>query len=153
MELKLEKANLQIETELGVIDINQIEDSTCFSIEIFPPNQDKDSFENAEFNNIVDINREEDSLNPDFFNLVHHPRNWTWEQKCEMNFKAHDGLMELLKTCTNLGEQRDTKFFGILILYNNNFCSFCGKDISNNEQKENLTNRLTELQQLQEELL
>ena len=134
-KLLLEKSNTQIDTELGVIDMNQIENSTTFSIEIFPPNQNEESFENAEFNNIIDISGE-DGLNPDFFHLSHHPKNWTWEQTCDMEQNAIQGIYELVKTVKNISDLKDMKSVGVLYVLVKDVCSFCGKQLTDDNKHE-----------------
>lgn len=93
MKLKLKKSSLQIETELGIIDINQIENSIKFSVEIFPINQSTTSFEEAEFNNIVDIR----DLKSNSFELLYCPQSWTREQICEIYLIVYNNLIKLIK--------------------------------------------------------
>ena len=141
MKLLLEKPNMQIETELGVIDINQIEDGTYFSVEIFPPNQSKDSFEDAEFNNIWDIT-DEDGLNMDFMQLKHTPNEWNWTQLCDMTDKAICGLFSMLSTIQNIDELKKSPIYENLLVirnkYNDDYCKWCGckLDDSNRRQDE-----------------
>ena len=140
MKLVLEKPSMQIETELGVIDINQVEDGTYFTVEIFPPNQSKESFEDAEFNNIWDITSE-DSLNMDFMQLKHTPNEWNWEQLCDMTDKAVCGLFSMLSTIQNLDEWKKSPLYEELRVirnkYNDDYCAYCGCELDDSNRRQN----------------
>lgn len=99
------KSNLEIETELGIIFFNQIEELSLFSIEIFPTNQSKESFEKAEFNNISDIKN-------DKVFLKYYPKEWTKEQWEYMEKLTKHGIAEILEE--------------------NDFCDICGEEIEGN---------------------
>ena len=82
MELKLTTDHAEMETELGIIDIWQIEKGEKFTVEIFPPNQSDESFQKGEFTNVWNVLEVAASM--DFVRLNHVPSSWSWEQKCEM---------------------------------------------------------------------
>ena len=134
-KLLLGKSNTQIDTELGIIDINQIENSTIFSIEIFPFDQSNESFESAEFNNFHNI-ADEDGLNPDFFSLPYHPSNWTWEQRCDVEQSAIQGIYELIKTVKNVDDLKDMSSVGVIYVLLKDRCPFCGKQLTEDDSTE-----------------
>ena len=140
MELLLEKAEAQVETGLGVIDICQVEDSTTFVVEIFPENQSKESFEDAEFSNKWDIISDE-VLNPDFVRLRHVPREWSWEQVCDMEQLAVTCLYEMLSTIKNLDSFRGTSIYEDLKVirnkYNDDYCAYCGCKLDDSNRRQN----------------
>lgn len=135
---KLAQNNLQIATELGLIDINQIEDGANFSVEIFPPNQSKESFENAEFNNIFNII--DICVDMDFQYFKYTPDHWTWEQKCAMLDKVLQGMYSLVATITNIedfrGEEYYTSLWAIRNKYNDDYCLWCGCKLTNKNRRQ-----------------
>lgn len=107
VKLNLTTDHAQMETELGVIDIWQIEGAELLTVEIFPPNQPDESFENGEFTNIW--NALEVAINMDFVKFTHRPKEWNWEQTCKMEQNAATLIFEMLSTIQNLEDLKEVK--------------------------------------------
>ena len=144
VKLNLTTDHAQMETELGVIDIWQIEGAELLTVEIFPPNQPDESFENGEFTNIW--NALEVAVNMDFVKFTHRPKEWNWEQTCEMEQNAVTLIFEMLSTIQNLEDLKEVKlkdgtevYESVKVIrnkYNNNYCSFCGCELTSDNAKE-----------------
>lgn len=144
VKLELLKDHAQMETELGIIDIWQIEGAELFTVEIFPPNQSDKSFQAGEFTNVW--NALETAVNMDFVKFTHKPENWTWEQTCEMEQNAVTLIFEMLSTIQNLEDLKEVKlkdgtevYESVRVVrnkYNNYICSFCGKTINEDNREE-----------------
>lgn len=137
--LKLKTNSIQADTRLGVIDINQIEDGTVFSVEFFPPNQDKESFEKAEFANFINI-ADVDNLNPDFMHFNNHPK-WSHNKYYEMKDLAITNLFCLLATIENLEDFKDKPIYETLRVirnkYNDDYCTVCGMPLDDDTRRQN----------------
>ena len=107
VKLNLTTDHAQTETELGVIDIWQIEGAELLTVEIFPPNQSDKSFENGEFTNIW--NALEAAANMDFMKFTHRPKEWNLEQTYEMEQNAVTLVFEMLSTVQNLEDLKEVK--------------------------------------------
>lgn len=107
VKLNLTTDHAQMETELGVIDVWQIEGAELFTVEIFPPNQSDKSFENGEFTNIW--NALEVTANMDFAKFTRRPKEWNWGQTCEMERNAVTLIFEMLSTIQNLQDLKEVK--------------------------------------------
>ena len=107
VKLNLTTDHAQMETELGVIDIWQIEGAELFTVEIFPPNQPDESFENGEFTNVW--NALEVAINMDFAKFTHRPKEWNWKQTCKMEQNAVTLIFEMLSTIQNLENLKEVK--------------------------------------------
>lgn len=147
LKLNLKEDHAQVETKLGIIDIWQIEGGELFTVEIFPPNQSKESYEAGEFVTVWNVL--EIATNMDFAELKHAPREWNWQQVCFMEQEAVTALFELLAGIENLEDFKNVKYNdrGMQIpvyeslrvirnKYNSNYCSFCGKEINEDTRKE-----------------
>ena len=138
VKLNLTTDHTQMDTELGVIDIWQIEGGELFTVEIFTPNQSKESFESGEFTNVW--NALEVAVNMDFVKFIRSPKEWTWEQTCEMEQNAVTLIFEMLSTIQNLEELKEVKlkdgtevYESVKVIrnkYNKEYCSFCGCKLS-----------------------
>ena len=109
ISLKLKESYKQIETELGTIDIEQVEDGIQFIVEIFPTGQTNDSFQNAEFCNVW--NALECAVNPDFTYLYNIPENWTHKQRCEVECEVTTTILNMLGSIQNLEDFREVTIF------------------------------------------
>lgn len=107
VKLNLIADHAQMETELGIIDIWQIEGAELLTVEIFPLNQSDKSFENGEFTNVW--NALEVAVNMDFAKFTHRPKEWNWEQTREMEQNAVTLIFEMLSTIQNLEDLREVK--------------------------------------------
>ena len=144
VKLNLLNDHAQMETELGVIDIWQIEGGELFTVEIFPPSQSEESFEKGEFTNVWNVL--DVAVNMDFVKFTHRPQNWTWEQVCEMEQNAVTLIFELLSTIQNLEDLKEVKlsdgtpvYESLKVIrnkYNDYICSFCGKAINEDNREE-----------------
>ena len=145
MELKLNTDQVQVETGLGTIDIWQVEGSEIFTIEIFPPNQSEESFEKAEFTNVWSVL--ETACNMDFVKFTHRPKEWTWEQVCDMEQLAVTAIFEMLSTIQNLEDFKDTKlkdgtpvYESLKVIrnkYNDDYCAYCGCVLDDTNRRQN----------------
>ena len=121
--LKLDTFEYEEDTSLGTIQMEQIEESNKIAVELFPNNQSKESFENAEFSQIYDIFE----LAPivigtgfkgEFSSIT--PTNATEEQKEEIHDAIRHGVGDMLETIINIYDFTDTKinsFYGEIPLY------------------------------------
>ena len=148
MELKLKQDHAQVETKLGIIDIWQIEGGELFTVEIFPPNQSDESFQKGEFTNVW--NALEIAVNMDFARLRDVPQNWDWQQTRYIEQEAVTALFKLLSTIQNLEDLKEVKINegnnlftpvyssveAVRNKYNDNFCSFCGCKLDEDNSKE-----------------
>lgn len=145
VKLNLLNDHAQMETELGVIDIWQIEGGELFTVEIFPNNQSEESFEKGEFTNVW--NALEVAVNMDFVKFTHRPKEWNWKQVCDMEQNAVTLIFsEMLSTIQNLEDLKEVKlkdgtevYDSLKVIrnkYNNNYCSFCGKEITEDNSEE-----------------
>ena len=89
MEIKLKTDHKDLETELGIIDIWQIENGELLTVEIFPNNQTDESFQAGEFTNVWNI------LDIDSNILSKYPKEWTAKQRQEIEQKAKELLAEM----------------------------------------------------------
>ena len=149
VKLNLLNDHAQMETELGIIDIWQIEGGELFTVEIFPNNQSEESFEKGEFTNVW--NALEVAVNMDFVKFTHRPKEWTWEQTCEMEQNAVTLIFEMLSTIQNLEDLKEVKirvvgnaseipiYEDVKVIrnkYNDYICSFCGETINEDNREE-----------------
>ena len=144
MELKLTTDHAEMETELGIIDIWQIEKGEKFTVEIFPSNQSDERFQKGEFTNVWNVL--ETAVNMDFVKLNHVPNSWTWEQTCEMEQNAVTLIFEMLSTIQNLEDFKEVKlkdgtevYESLRVIrnkYNDDYCSFCGCELTSDNSRE-----------------
>jgi hypothetical protein len=98
---------VDLESPVGTVVISQIEDSHLVSVEVFPENQSKESFEDAEFNNIVDIR--EVAVDSDFFHLRNMPK-CDWETEHKVRDVVIFGIRKMIATIQNMEDLRDEMY-------------------------------------------
>ena len=105
--LELDTFEFETDVELGTLQIEQVENSNKIMVELFPNNQTKESFENAEFSAVFDILE----LAPNMDNFIRFPvpETATDEQKWEISHAIHDGIYDMLETIRNIKDFEDVE--------------------------------------------
>lgn len=95
---------VSLSSPVGEVVISQIEDSHLVSVEIFPENQSKESFENAEFCNILDMR--EVAVDSDFFQINNTPK-CNWEEYHELRNVVTFGIRKMIASIQNMLDLQD----------------------------------------------
>lgn len=83
----------------------------------------------------------------DFVKFTHVPKNWTWEQVCDMEQLAVTAIFEMLSTIQNLEDFKDTKlkdgtpvYESLRVIrnkYNDDYCAYCGCVLDDTNRRQN----------------
>ena len=108
MDLELDTFEYEDNLQIGTLQIEQIENSTKVAIELFPNNQTKESFEEAEFCKIYDILElgVKHGYNLKDFPM---PDNATEDDLTELSMSVFGGVDLMLETIRNLQDFKEVK--------------------------------------------
>lgn len=108
MNLELDTFEYEDDLQIGTLHVEQIENSTKVIIELFPNNQSKESFENAEFSQVRDILElaVKRGYNLGTFPM---PDNATEDDLTELSMSVFGGVDILLETILNLQDFKGVK--------------------------------------------
>lgn len=100
INLELDTFDYEDNLEIGTLQIEQIENGTKIIIELFPNNQTKESFENAEFSKVYDILELAlfHGYNLDF----PVPEGTTEDQLTELSMSVFNGVDLMLESTQNI---------------------------------------------------
>ena len=110
--LELNTFEYEEDTELGTLQIEQVENGTKIMIEFFPNNQSKESFEKAEFSEVCDILELapltfSTGIRRNFSKI--YPTGITQAQEYEIDNAIINGVSAMLETILNLQDFKGTK--------------------------------------------
>ena len=110
--LELDTFQYEDNLSIGTLQMEQIENGTKVIIELFPDNQSKESFENAEFSKVYDLLElvEKHGYNLDF----PMPDNATEDDLTELSMSVFLGVETLMETILNLQDFKEHKVYPIL---------------------------------------
>lgn len=121
-DLDLDTFEYEEDVELGTIQMEQVENSNKVIVELFPNNQSKESFENAEFSQVYDLFELAPCCLKAYDNINHPlPVGTTKEQRDEVNRAILRGVESMLETTLNLYDLRELPVYPVIETIRRNY--------------------------------
>jgi hypothetical protein len=115
MNLELDTFEYEEDLSIGTLQMEQVENGTKIIVELFPENQSKESFEDAEFSQVYDLLELAPCCIYAYENINHPvPEGTTEEQKEEVARAILRGVESMLETTLNLQDLKDLPVYPII---------------------------------------